>query len=499
MHPSPGLDAARFRGAITAVLLIVLLGALDQSVVGVAIPSIARELGGLAWMPWVVSGYLIAATVGALAYGRLSDLYGPCNVTSAALLVFLIGSVACALAPSVPLLVIARFVQGAGAGGLIVMAQTIVAHLVPRHERGKFLGYVSMVYAGASGVGPLLSGVLSEFLSWQAIYWINVPLCIAALVLIRRSLSVAPSARPDTRLRWSGMPTLLSGLCALLIPISRLGQGVPLAEAGNALLLTGAAVLLCRFWRQQQAPDTALFPMSVLLDKVVMVCCALLFICFFVFVALCALIPLRLQLIANYPASRAALDILGLTLAIPLAVFGAGRWIARGAPIRPLQRIGVLLVPAALLALACFSAQDRLINIVATLVLGIGLGLQIPATTLSAQSAVPANVLGMVTALTVFSRLLGGAIGVAVLCSLLMALLHRAMPSALLSMAALMDHARAAAPDSHRLDIAFRLTFLVAAGISLLSVYLARHLPDLRFGTQPAPNHGAGGAVAGAR
>ena len=491
--PAPVLTPGQFRAATAAVMMTILLAALDQTIVSVAVPTIARQLGGFEWMAWVISGYLIAATVVTPLYGRLSDLVGRRRVMTLAIVIFLIASVACALAQTLPQLVLARVLQGVGGGGLIATAQSVIADVVPLRERGRYQGYVSIVWAVASMLGPVIGGVLTEYLSWPWIFWINLPVGLVALVLVHQSLKALPVHAPGggrTRLDGIGALLLLAGLTALLIPITRVGQGTPWGDGGNLAGWALAAVLGVVFVRQQRHHPAAIVPMGLFANRTVVACCALLFICFFNFIAMSVLVPLRLQLVAGFSTADAALHLLPLTLAIPCAAFASGRWLSRTGRVLPAQRLGVALVPLALLTLGFASATGAVATF-ALIALGLGMGLQMPTTLITVQQSVPREQIGTVTALTAFFRLLGGAIGIAVLSSVVLLLLRNDLPPGVTSLdgeglGRLLDAARGAAlAGAPASDAAFRHVMWLSAGVSLLSLWFVGRLPDLRLHDAP--------------
>src|SRR5580765_4796368 len=465
-----------FRAATAAMMMTILLAALDQTIVSVAVPTIARQLGGFEWMAWVISGYLIASTVVTPLYGRLSDLVGRRRVMTIAILIFLVASVACALAQTLPQLVLARVVQGAGG-----------ADVVPLRERGRYQSYVSIVWAVASMLGPVIGGVLTEYLSWPWIFWINLPVGAVALVLVHRSLKALPVTRRAVRIDGVGALLLLSGLTALLIPITRVGQGSAWSEAWNLTGWAVAAALLVVFVLQQRRHPDAIVPMALFGNRTVVACCALLFVCFFNFIAMSVLVPLRLQLSAGFSAADAALRLLPLTLAIPAAAFASGRWLSRTGRVLPAQRLGVALVPLALIAMG-FGQPTGPLATVALIVLGAGMGLQMPTTLITVQQSVPRAQIGTVTALTSFFRLLGGAIGIAVLSSVVLSLLRGQLPAGVTALDAealgrMLDAARGGhAPAG---DAAFQQVMWLSAAVATVSLWLVARLPDLRLHDAP--------------
>ncbi len=480
---TPLLTPSQFRAATAAVMMTILLAALDQTIVSVAVPTIARQLGGFEWMAWVISGYLIACTVVTPLYGRLSDLVGRRRVMTIAIVIFLLASVACALAQTLPQLVLARVLQGVGGGGLIATAQSVIADVVPLRERGRYQSYVSIVWAVASMLGPVIGGVLTEYLSWPWIFWINLPVGLVALVLVHRSLKALPVTHRKARLDGVGALLLLSGLTALLIPITRVGQGTVWSDSWNLIGWAIAVALLVVFVLQQRRHPDAIVPMALFKNRTVVACCALLFVCFFNFIAMSVLVPLRLQLSAGFSAADAALRLLPLTLAIPAAAFTSGRWLSRTGRVLPMQRLGVVLVPLALLAMG-FSGPTGAVAAIALIVLGAGMGLQMPTTLITVQQSVPREQIGTVTALTSFFRLLGGAIGIAVLSSVVLLLLRGHLPAGVTSLdgeglGQLLDASR----GGHGLgsDVAFQQVMWLSAGVSMISLWLVTRLPDLQL------------------
>jgi len=462
-------------------MMTILLAALDQTIVGVAVPTIARQLGGFEWMAWVISGYLIASTVVTPLYGKFSDLIGRRRVMSFAIALFLIASVGCALAQTLPQLVLARVLQGAGGGGLIAMAQSVIADVVPLRERGRYQSYVSIVWAIASMLGPVVGGVLTELLSWPWIFWVNLPVGLLALALVHGSLHALPaggdSAQPRPRIDVLGAALLLVGLTALLVPITRVGQGTAWNEWFNLAGCGLAIALLAAFVAHERGHPQAIVPLGLFRDRIVVACSALLFICFFVFIALSVLVPLRLQLVGGLSPGDAALRLMPLTLAIPVGAFLGGRWLYRTGRVLTLERLGVALVPLGLLASGLLP-PTTLAATAALVVIGFGMGLQMPTVLITVQQSVPPAMIGTVTALTSFFRQLGGAVGIAVLSAITLWLLRE--PPAMSSFGGAVAPAVAGVPATAD-DAAFRAVMWISALIALLPLWLVTWLPDLRL------------------
>ncbi len=489
------LSPAQFRAAIASVIMTILLGALDQTIVGVAVPSIARQLGGFEWMAWVISSYLIASTVVTPLYGKFSDIYGRRSVMSFAIILFLLASVACALSQSLPQLVLARVLQGAGGGGLISMSQAVIADVVPLRQRGRFQSYVSVVWAVASLLGPVVGGVFTQYLSWPWIFWVNLPVGLLALVLVRRALgNVKPVHSAKPRIDVLGAALMLFALTALLVPITRVGQGTPWSEALNLACLVAGGALLAAFFVQERRHPDPMVSLALFKNKVVVGCCALVFICFFNFIALSVLVPLRSQLVAGLSATDAGLRLLPMTLAIPFAAFISGRAMQRTGRVLPAVRWGVMLVPVGLLGMG-FTAPTSPWAALCLILAGLGMGLQMPPALILVQQAVPRAQVGSVTGLIAFFRQLGGAIGIAVLSSLLLMWLRQHLPvgaeaAASEGLGALLKSSTSASADGVTnttfkgrfvgiSDTAFQHVMLLTAAVSMLSLWWLPRLPEL--------------------
>jgi EmrB/QacA subfamily drug resistance transporter len=473
---------AERRSIIAGLMLAILLGALDQTIVAVALPRMAEDFDGFSLIAWVVSGYLIASTVVTPIYGKLGDLFGRRKLLSIAIVVFLLASIACALAQSMPQLIVARVLQGLGGGGLISIAQTIIADVVPLRERGRYQGYISGVYAVASVAGPVVGGLLTHYLSWHWIFWINLPLGAAAFLVSRRSLAQLPVAGIRRRIDYLGAVLLVIGLTALLFPITRIGQGVVWGDPLNLELFVAAIVVLAVFSVHETRTVEPIIPIALFRMPLVAACCGILFICYFELVAIASLSPLRFEMVAHATADTAALRLLALTFTIPLGAFTSGRLMLISGRYKPQQLIGTTCMPIALLGLAFVSPTHTMLTALLMGLLGLSIGIVMPSSLVAVQNAVPRTQLGVATAGTAFSRSLGGAIGVAVLSAILLA----SLPATSVA-----PHAGATATASEEpqlaesspedADHAFRRLFVIAAAIASMGFLLALKVPDNRL------------------
>jgi MFS family permease len=452
--PSP----RAIRRLVAGLLPAIFLGAIDGQIVPVALLTIGRALGDVSLIAWVMAGYLVAGTVATPIYGKLSDLHGRRRILMVALGVSALGSAACAVATSMPVLIGARVLQGLGSGALFALAQAAAADVISGPERGRYQGYFSAVFATAALAAPLLGGYLTEHLSWRAVFWINLPLAALAAWRIAAVVAVAAPAPREARIDWSGAALLAAGLGVVLVALTRVGQGTGwLSRDTLGLAAVGLGLLAAWAWRESDAPEP-IVPLSLFRNRVVLACCLVTALNFFVLIGCTVLLPLSMQAVGGARADEVALRLVALTLATPAGAFTAGRLMLRVPRMGAISAAGCGLASVGLLALAWASQPGTSLPLSAMVPLGFGLGMTLPAVLVAAQGAVGPAMIGVVTALVAFFRSLGGVVGIAVLTSMVMS----AAGGGSLSQA-----------SADALAHAFRLAFGLAAGVSATAALVA--------------------------
>ena len=313
------------RNVLTALMLAIFLGALDQTIVAVSLPAISAQFNDVGLLAWVISGYMVAMTVAVPIYGKLGDLYGRRRMILTGITLFTLASIACALAQDMQQLVLARVLQGVGAGGMVSVSQAIIGDFVPPRERGRYQGYFSSMYAVASVAGPVLGGWLTEYLSWRWVFWINLPLGMVALWAIHRALRDMPVKRREAQVDYLGAVLLIVGLGSLLLGITLVGQGHAWA-APSVLALFACAVLgLALFIGHERRCPEPLLPLDLFGNRVAVLCWGVIFFASFQSISLTMLMPLRYQGITGAGADSAALHLLPLAMGLPMGAFTGGR------------------------------------------------------------------------------------------------------------------------------------------------------------------------------
>jgi len=395
----------------TLALMLALSG-LDQTVLSTALPTIVQSLHGQSLAPWVFSTYLMASTVVIPLYGKLADRAGvrPMLLLSAGL--FTLGSMACALAPSMPLLVAARGLQGLGGGGLMTLAMLAVASLYPPAERGRRMGLLGAVYSLSTLVGPLAGALLLQVASWHAAFWINVPCAALAWAVLRRSPFGAPHG-PRHRLDVAGAALLSAALVALLLATRRDLAPATLAAAVAA----GIGLLLAWVFVERRAEDPIL-PLALFRRLPFAGAAAISAASGVLLFAAVVFLPLYLQRALGFSVLRSALHTLPLMLGITVGAQLAGRVLRRGASLRALGAVASASAALGFIGLAVVLqlAHDAAWALALALSpLGLGLGSLFPLVTVVAQRSAPPPQIGIATATPVMLRSLGGALGVALL------------------------------------------------------------------------------------
>jgi EmrB/QacA subfamily drug resistance transporter len=482
---TPSTDPRR---VLFGVMLVMLLGAVNQTIVAVALPRIAERLDGFGLLAWVISGYLVAATVVTPIYGKLFDRHGVRVTLAWAIALFAAGSLGCALSTSMPMLVSFRVLQGMGGGGLISGAHAAIALTVSPRQRGHYQAYFSGMFALASVLGPVAGGWLTDRLSWHWVFAANLPLSAIALATIRvrlRSLPVPGRRRPIDA---AGALLLALGLAALLIAITRAGQGAAWFGATNlAWIAAGAGLLGGYAWRERGAEDPTL-PLALLRHRIVALGLLAQCLAHGSMIAMTVMVPLELQLVVGLTPAAAATQLVALSLGPPTGSFIAGRTMAATGRYRPQQMIGAIAVTIAVGGLAVAIATDAPHRVAMALlfVAGVGFGLQFPTTLVAIQSVAPPEHVGAAVAAVNFARSLGGAIGIALLSTLLLELLRRGAPE-LAAGAVGADVMRALTETGAEAlrarmqpvaETAFEAVFGVCAAGGLLALALYRAMPE---------------------
>ncbi|ENY71842.1 EmrB/QacA family drug resistance transporter [Aeromonas diversa CDC 2478-85] len=395
------------RRVFASVTLVIMLGSLEKSIITTPLPVIGRELMAGPGLTWIVTSYLLAATAALPLYGKLSDLYGRVRLLNLAITLFLLGSIACALAQNLPQLLGARVLQGIGGGGLIALAFTIIADTIPPREVGRYQAYISAVYAVSSIAGPLLGGYCAEHLSWRLIFWINLPLGALALWLVNRYLGHL-NVRRHSRFDWKGAALLVIATTLTLLLLSPEHTLPPLWLAAA---LAAALTLLVLVERSAHDP---ILPAQLARRHDYLVSLLLILVAQLLMFALLLYLPLQLQWEKGLGAADSGRILIIFMFSITAGAFAGGRLISRFGHYK-----GYVVTGFSLAALGLWQIQGGCGMATGLIATGLGLGLVIPALSVVAQNRLTAGERGIGLSLLSFGRELGGAVGVAIGSSLL--------------------------------------------------------------------------------
>nr|WP_281354576.1 MDR family MFS transporter [Pseudomonas akapageensis] len=474
------------RSVLVALMLAIFLGALDQTIVAVSLPAISAQFKDVGLLAWVISGYMVAMTVAVPIYGKLGDLYGRRRMMLFGLGLFTLASVFCAMAQSMEQLVLARIFQGIGAGGMISVSQAIIGDIIPPRERGRYQGYFSGMYALASVAGPVLGGYLTEYLSWRWVFWINLPLGLVSWWVARHSLRGLPIPHRKPIIDYFGTVLLILGLSSLLLGITEIGQGKSWHDPTVSTLVFTALLTLGLFAWYERRVREPLLPMKLFANRTATLCWCTVFFTSFQAISLSVIMPLRYQSITGAGSDSAALHLLPLAMGLPIGAYFAGRLTSLTGRYKPQILTGALLMPFFIAGMAFTPPQSMLLSALFMLLTGIASGVQFPTSLVGTQNAVEPRDIGVATSTTNLFRALGGAMGVACMSALLLAMLQDAS-LAQASVAGLGVEGTSgnallqglnAASGSIELTITFRHLLLASAAISLLGLCAALALPD---------------------
>ncbi len=401
---------------IAGSLLSMLLAALDQAIVAPALPTIANALGHAEYLSWIVTAYLLTATAVAPLYGKLSDIYGRRGIMFAAILIFLAGSVMCAAAPNMLVLIAGRAVQGLGGGGLFALTQIVIGDLVPPLERARYAAWISGTWAVAGIAGPLLGGAFAEHLHWSLIFWINLPLGVVAMAVINKPLRKLAIAGASHRIDGWGALLLILATSLLLLAVNWGGNRYAWSDPQIVSLLIGSAAFWFLFCVRLRMADEPLVSLDVLRNPIVLTGTFTMFLIQAGSIGLAVYLPVYMQATLGMSPGDTGLAMLGLLLGTVVGAGASGRLVPRIVNYKRIAAVGISAAILGLAVMAHIADTAHLAAIeVATAIIGAGIGTIFPVSTISVQNAVERKDLGVATGLLTFLRSLGGAIGVAAL------------------------------------------------------------------------------------
>ena len=409
-----GETSPRERMAVfSALLLVLLLASLDQTIVSTALPTIVGEIGGLTHLSWIVTAYLLATTVVIPLYGKLGDLFGRRIVLQAAIVIFLIGSALCGIAQNLPELIAFRIVQGLGGGGLIVTAIAVIGDIVPPRERGRYQGFFGGVFGISTVIGPLAGGFIVDHFSWRWIFYLNLPVGLLALAVINATFR--PHQRPaEVAIDYAGAALLAIALTCVVL-VSSLG-GTLIAQAPVSLFAISllAALSLAAFLYVEASVAEPLLPLSLFANRAFVIATSIGFIVGMALFGSITLLPVYLQVVKGLDPTSAGLHLTPMMLGVFVSSITSGQIISRIGRYRMFPICGTALMTIALFLLSRLDVETPALTASAyMLVLGLGLGMVMQILVMAVQNAVAYEQLGVATSGTTLFRSIGGSVGAA--------------------------------------------------------------------------------------
>lgn len=482
---------ASARTVFSALLLVVLLASLDQTVVSTALPTIAGDLGGLTHLPWIITAYLLSTTVVTPIYGKLGDLFGRKRVLQSAIVLFLVGSGLCGQSQSLIELIAFRTLQGLGGGGLLVTVMAAIGDLFSPRERGRYQGYFGAVFAVSTAIGPLIGGFFVQDLTWRWIFYINLPLGLISLVVIARSFTPKPHAAKPA-IDYAGAVLLAVSLTAVVLACSVGVDALPLSWVAG---LGGVAILaLAGFLIVELKATEPLLPLALFRNRVFAASCAIGLIVGLALFGSITLMPVYLQVVRGASPQMAGLELTPMMGGVLLTSVASGRAISRIGRYKVFPIIGTGIMALALHLLSTLNVHSPVWQASAyMLLLGLGLGLVMQVLVLAAQNAVPYRYLGVATSGATLFRSIGGTVGVAffggVFAYGVQSNLARLLPHGVTAPPVTAPAAIATAAPAVRLAyrsavaLALHPVFQIAAGLGVLAFAMTFLLREIRLRT----------------
>jgi EmrB/QacA subfamily drug resistance transporter len=417
--PKAPLTQREVRTILMSLLLTMFLAALDQTIVATALPTIARQFHDVSSLSWVITAYLLASTAVAPVFGTLADIYGRRGMIITALGLFIAGSILCAVAPNITVLILARGLQGLGGGGIMPIVQTVIADVISPRERGQYQAYFSGVWMAAGLGGPVLGGVFAEHLHWSMIFWINVPLGLVSLAMLLPRMGKIPTFHRRRKVDWLGGVLLMASAVVIMLVLTWGGNRY-LWLSPTILAMVGASVALTlAFIRHAGSAKEPFLPLSLMGGPVAPYALAGGGCAFGAMLGLTVHLPLYYEVVYHLSASEAGLALIPLAAISTAGAAIAGRTMARTKHYKRVAIIGTSC--AALLGCALALTTLPLWALLTLLSLfAVGLGTVFPVSVVALQNAVPRSQVGTITGAMNFFRALMASFMVAAFSAILL-------------------------------------------------------------------------------
>ncbi|PIC82013.1 MFS transporter [Sporosarcina sp. P1] len=407
---------------LAAVMLAMFVGAVEATIVTTAMPTIASELGGFSRYSWIFSSYLLMSTVTVLIYGKLADLFGRKPIFFMGLTIFLIGSILCGFAGSMEQLIVYRLIQGVGAGAVMPIATTIIGDIYSTEERAKIQGYLSSVWGVSAVLGPVIGGLIVQYVSWQYIFWVNVPLGLLSMGVIYFFLH-EPKETQKASVDYKGAFFLTSALSTILIWLVEGGQGFGRFSAFGVALIILCGISFWLFFRQEKLAEDPLISFSIWKNPVILYANLVSLTTGVILIGVSSYLPTYVSGIMEQPAIIAGFTLTAMSIGWPLASSLAGHLLIRFGPFLVSFIGGVSLVIGTTMFVFMNATLGPVWAGCSSFFIGVGMGLTNTSFIVTIQGAVPRQQRGSATATNMFMKNFGNTIGASVFGAILNATL----------------------------------------------------------------------------
>jgi EmrB/QacA subfamily drug resistance transporter len=418
--PRAPLTPGEVHTILISLMLTMFLAALDQTIVATALPTIGRQFHDVTSLSWVITAYLLASTAVAPVFGTLSDIYGRRAMIIAAMSLFIVGSVLCALAPNMPMLIVARGLQGLGGGGILPIVQTVISDIVTPRERGQYQAYFSGVWTAAGIGGPIIGGVFAEHLHWSMIFWINVPLGIASLAMLLPKMGKIPTFHRRRKVDWLGGVLLMASAVVFMLVLTWGGNHYAWLSPAIAAMIGAAAALALGFVWHARRSDEPFLPLPLMGGPVVPYAMAAGGCALGAMLGLTVHMPLYYEAVYHLTASESGLALIPLAAVSTGGAAIAGKAMARMKHYKRVAIIGTAFAAAIAGVLAAATPMPLWLLLALLSLFALGLGTTFPISVVSIQNAVARSQVGTVTGALNFFRALAASFTVAAFTAILL-------------------------------------------------------------------------------